>query len=215
VTQRRKDYWSDGTTISASYLIDWIRENQSACWPERTPMPPWFYPRVAEAIAPTVRDITTRYHPEIDGRPFTAEENREAVARSTTLRILRIWRRIRLGDLVCRRCGGKILGEDLLFDWSGSGPYNVWHSVCFGQQQTDPRPLHLRAPRKRDAAQEYRRELEERKELVRAERHAARLRRRKAPASPSPNEGEHPGSRDGLPSGPPPGDRRKRRRREG
>jgi hypothetical protein len=169
----RKDYWSDGTTITAEYLIDWIRENQPVCWPGRNPMPAWFYPKVAAALAPTIHDITRRCHP--DGHPFTDEENRAAVARSCALRIFRIWGRIRLGDLACRRCGGKILGEDFVFDWEGTGPYNVWHSDCYALQQTDPQPLCLRPPRERDEAEKYRRELDERKEMVRAERQRRRM----------------------------------------
>ena len=167
----RKDYWSEGTTITAEYLIDWIGENQSTCWPERYPMPEWFYPLVAESIAPTVHDITTRYHREGDCRPFIEEENRRAVARSIALRIFKIWGRIRLGTLVCRRCGGKILGEDFVFDWRGSGPYNIWHSECYALQQADPQPYYVQPTRKRTDAEQYRMDLEERKDMIRAERH--------------------------------------------
>ncbi len=167
----RKDYWSEGIAITPEYLITWIRENQTFFWPERNPLPEWFYSKVAEVIAPTVHDITTRYHREGDGRPYTEEENRGAVARNITLRIFKIWWRIRLGTLACRRCGGKILGENFVFDWRGSGPYNVWHSECFALQQTDPQPLYVPPVRKRTEAEQYKMDLDERKDLVRAERH--------------------------------------------
>ncbi len=183
----QKDYWSKGTTITAEYLINWIRENQTICWPERHRLPEWFYPKVAEAIAPTVHDITTRYHREGDGRPCTEEENRGAVARNITLRIFKIWLRIRLGTLACRRCGGKILGENFVFDWRGSGPYNVWHSECYVLQQTDPQPLYVPPVRKRTEAEQYKIDLDERKDMVRAERHrrqrAADLQRQDASGS--------------------------------
>jgi hypothetical protein len=166
----QKDYWSDGTTVTADFLITWIRENQSICWPERHPLPEWFYPKVAEIIAPTVHDITTRYYREGDCRPYTEEENRKAVAREITLRIFKIWWRIRLGTLTCRRCGGKILGENFVFDWRGSGPYNVWHSECYALQQTDPQPFYAPPTRKRTEAEQYKMDLDKRKDLVRAER---------------------------------------------
>ncbi len=177
---RRKDYLSDGTTITAPYLIAWIRANQSTCWPERNPLPEWFYPLVAEAIAPTVHDITVRFHRDGDGRPFTEEENREAVARSVTLRMFKIWGRIRLGTLVCRRCGGKILGEDFLFDWRGSGPYNIWHSDCYTLHKTDPQPFYTLPSRRWTDAERYKKDLEERRDMVQAERH----RRQRAAAQP-------------------------------
>lgn len=180
--RNQKDYWSDGTTITAEYLITWIRENQSIDWPERYPMPEWFYPMVAEAIAPTVHDITMRFHRKDGGRLYTEEENRRAVARNITLRIFKIWGRIRLGTLVCRRCGGKIIGDDFLFDWQGSGPYNVWHSGCYALQQTDPQPFYVHPKRKRTEAEQYKMDLEERKDMLQAERHrrqrAAALQRR-------------------------------------
>lgn len=168
MNRRRKDCWSDGTTLAAEYLIDWIRENQLICWPGRYPLPEWFYPQVAKVLAPTVHDITTRCRG--DGRPCTEEENREAVARSVTLRIFRIWGRIRLGTLACRRCGGKILGADFVFDWRGSGPYNVWHSDCYALQQVDPQPFYTPPSPKRTGPEQYRIDLEDRMERVRAER---------------------------------------------
>ncbi|NLX50024.1 MAG: hypothetical protein GXY82_09205 [Methanospirillum sp.] len=168
----RKDCWSDGTPITAEFLIDWIAANQSICWPERYPLPAWFYSNVAEVIAPTVLDITARYHD--DGRPYTEEENREAVARKTTLRLFRIWGRIRLGTLACRRCGGKILGADFVFDWKGSGPYNLWHSACFALQQIDPLPLYTPPSRKRTEAEQFRIDLDERKGMIQAERRRRR-----------------------------------------
>ena len=178
MTARRKDCWSDGTTLTAEYLIDWIRENQSICWPGRSSLPEWFYPEVAAAIAPTVYDITTRCRE--DGRPFTGQENQEAVARSVTLRIFRIWGRIRLGTLACRRCGGKILGAEFVFDWRGSGPYNLWHSDCYALQQVDPQPFYATPPRRRTDAEQYRMDLDERREMIQAERR----RRQRAGALP-------------------------------
>lgn len=184
---RQKDYWSDGTTLTVEYLIDWIRENQSICWPGRYPLPKWFYPKVAEVIAPTVHDITTRCRG--DGRPYTEEENRGAVARNITLRIFKIWGRFRLGTLACRRCGGKILGENFVFDWRGSGPYNVWHSDCYAQQQVDPQPFYAPPARKRTDAEQYRMDLDERKEMVQVERRRQRadLQRRDASRSLPPH----------------------------
>lgn len=184
---RQKDYWSDGTMLTVEYLIDWIRENQSICWPGRYPLPEWFYPKVAEVIAPTVHDITTRYRG--DGRPYTEEENRGAVAREITLRIFKIWGRLRLGTLACRRCGGKILGENFVFDWRGSGPYNVWHSDCYAQQQVDPQPFYAPPARKRTDAEQYRMDLDERKEMVQVERRRQRadLQRRDASRSLPPH----------------------------
>lgn len=168
MTARRKDYWSDGTTLAAEYLVDWIGENQSLCWPGRSPLPDWFYPKVAAVLAPTVHDITTRCRG--DGRPCTEEENRAAVARYVTLRIFKIWGRIRLGTLACRRCGGKILGAEFVFDWRGSGPYNVWHSDCYALQQVDPQPFYSPPSLKRTGPEQYRIDLDERMERVRAER---------------------------------------------
>jgi hypothetical protein len=215
VKKSQKDYWSEGTTITAEYLIDWIRENQSVYWPEKNPMPAWFYPRVAAAIAPTVRDITTRYHRDDEDRPFTDEENRSAVARSATLRIFRIWGRIRLGDFVCRRCGGKILGEDFIFDWSGSGPYNIWHGSCYALQKTDPQPLYLH-PQRRSRADHYARELEERREMVGAERRcqrrAAELRRRDRASHPCAHDEGSNDSPNSSQSDPPRADPRTRHR---
>jgi hypothetical protein len=196
MTRSQKDYWSDGTTITAGELVAWIRDSQSVCRPGWTPMPAWFYPKVAEIVAPTVRDVTIRRHRNDDDRPFTAEETREAVARSAALRIFRIWRRVRLGDLACRRCGGTILGEDFVFEQRGAGPYDIWHSECHALQQTDPQPVCLRAPRARQGEEEYRRELQERNEMIRAERHhrrkAAELRRQTCdPGSSDREDGCH------------------------
>ena len=166
-----KDYWSDRTTVTAEYVIDWIREHQTTCWPERSPMPEWFYPQIATILAPTVHDITTRHHRGDDGQPYTEEETRDAVARSIALRIFKIWGRIRLGTFVCRRCGGKILGEAFVFDWRGSGPYNIWHSECYALQQVDPQPFYTSPPKKRTEAEQYRIDLNERKDMIQAERH--------------------------------------------
>jgi hypothetical protein len=168
--RNQKDYLSEGTTITAEYLITWIGEHQSICWPERNPLPEWFYPKIAETIAPTVRDITTRFHSGDEGRPFTEEENRGAVARNITLRIFKIWGRIRLGTLVCRRCGGKIMGENFFFDWNGSGPYRIWHTECYEQQQIDPQPAYAPPARNRTEAEQYRIDLDERRAMVQAER---------------------------------------------
>ena len=74
-----------------------------------------------------------------------------------------------------------------MFDWRGSGPYNVWHSECYALQQTDPQPFYAHPTRRRTEAEQYRLDLDERKDMVRAERHrrqrAAEMQRRDASGS--------------------------------
>lgn len=166
----REESSSGETGITDEYLVDWIDRNQSTRRPERPMMPRWFYPKVARVIAPTVRVVVDRRRRKGDGGPVPVEEGRDAVAREVMLRIARIWGRVRAGTLVCRRCGGEILGEDFVFDWKGVGPYNIWHTACYARHQVDPQPFYTPPRRGISEADQYRMDLEERRDMVRAER---------------------------------------------